>query len=390
MSPRCQIRLAMLILCALLSAAMAVNLLVNPYGAWPVEIINKVYRQTFHTDMVTERTIMTYRLHTDQPSLLLVGSSRVLVGIPVDYDFHDGVFNAGLTGASIGDIGAILEHAAINTQLKRVVWGVDFYAFSKNYPVFGLAGAHSLLAENWRVLMILRIRDTLLNIRALHESGKVLLKAINGRIEPSPATPVPWPEHPIAKALEDSWKNGLHLLDEATIRRQLKNELRLYSEYRLSPDRLSLFRQAVERARERGLEVILFLPPLSECELEAIDQTGQWAAFQDWKQQLLAAGPFWDFSGYNEIGRAPSLFGDPGHFKPVVGHIILRKLLGQACVQCGGIARIIFDGGVWVDTTTADLHLATQEATHLAHARTKSRCAKIVQEALASMAQAGE
>jgi hypothetical protein len=138
----------------------------------------------------------------------------------------------------------------------------------------------------------------------------------------------------------------------------------------------------VEDARAAGLEVTLFLPPLSRCELDAISQTGTWDTLQRWKRELLVAGPYWDFSGYGKLDRVDAYFLDVPHFKPTVGQVMLRQLLGTDCRQCGESARIIHEAGEWVTTATVEAYLARQEAMRAASDEPVDRCAPIVREVL--------
>src|SRR5205823_578824 len=131
-----------------------------------------------------------------------------------------------------------------------------------------------------------------------------------------------------------------------------------------------------------GIGITLFIPPLSRCELEAIEQAGQWPTFQHWKRELLAAGPYWDFSGYGKLDRADVLFLDVPHFKPTVGQVILRELLGEDCSQCGEMARLVWDAGVWVDTTTVDQYLTGQDTARASSVRSDHRCVRVIKEML--------
>src|SRR5262249_16650578 len=150
--------------------------------------------------------------------------------------------------------------------------------------------------------------------------------------------------------------------DAALLTAELVNWIVSYDDYRLSTSQLALFQQTVEGLRQAGLEVILFLPPLSRCELESIDQSEAWATFQRWKRELLRSGPYLDLSGYGKLDREPELFVDVPHFKPAVGQVMLRQLLGMDCDECGDIARIVREAGVWVDAGSVDAYLAQQEA----------------------------
>jgi hypothetical protein len=104
---------------------------------------------------------------------------------------------------------------------------------------------------------------------------------------------------------------------------------------------------------------------MSRCELEVIEQTGSWSAFQAWKRQLLDAGPYWDLSGFGRLDRMDSPFLDVGHFWPAVGHTMLRKFLGEGCARCGELAATVREAGVWLDGTTIDAHLARQDAARM-------------------------
>jgi hypothetical protein len=124
---------------------------------------------------------------------------------------------------------------------------------------------------------------------------------------------------------------------------------------------LDRLRRAVAHSRARGVDVILVIPPMSDLEIDVIRQMGQWEAFLQWKSDLLAAGGYWDFSGYNSIAQNRTLFSDASHVRPVVGHTILRHLLGEECPACGEEAQRIIEAGEWVDQTTLVAHLAEQE-----------------------------
>jgi hypothetical protein len=311
-----------------------------------------------------------------------VGSSRVVVGMYIDRAARDGFFNASMSGASIAEIAAILRLATANPRLKRVIWGVDFYAFGERFIGFRHPETRVRLEGDERQMTIMRIKETMLSLRALDDSWKVIRRATRGH-KPGPfAGPVPWPEETIRARLADPGRAGLAQADDASLKAQLGNWIDNYSNYRPSDALGSLFRDAVADVRKTGIDVILFVPPLSRCELEVMDEAGSWEAFQKWKQQLLVAGPYWDFSGYGKLDRMESLFLDVPHVWPAVGHVMLREFLGQGCGRCGEVARLVREAGVRVDAATIDVHLAQQETMRTAARSRRDRCAKVVEEML--------
>jgi hypothetical protein len=66
-----RLRLMALYLFAFLAAVATVNWLANPYGAWPVSAIDPIYRKGG-----AERVATPFRLRAEQPTIMLVGSSK--------------------------------------------------------------------------------------------------------------------------------------------------------------------------------------------------------------------------------------------------------------------------------------------------------------------------
>jgi len=76
-------------LLSLIGGLALFNYVVNPYGAWGTELVNPIYRDISH-----ERMAIPYLLRTSQPRTLLVGSSRVMLGMAIPQKDRDGVLNA--------------------------------------------------------------------------------------------------------------------------------------------------------------------------------------------------------------------------------------------------------------------------------------------------------
>jgi hypothetical protein len=369
-------------LAAVLAAVAAINWTVNPYGAWRPAVVDPAHRVTGTArGEAGERVTVAYRLRAARPTTLLVGSSRVIVGMHFENHRQTEIFNASLSGASLAEIAAILRLAATNPRLERVIWGVDFYPFDRRFDGFRHPETRRRLEGSERQVLTLRITETLLSLRALDDSRRVLMSAVRRRPREAQTIPVPWPADVIRARLADP-APGLAAADHALLKAQLADWVGNYSGYRASGALTALFRRAVADVRAAGVDLVLFVPPLSRCELEAIDQTGSWSAFQQWRRDLLATGPYWDFSGYGKLDRRESFFLDVAHFWPAVGHVMMRQFLGRDCGQCGEWAPRIRDAGVRVDGTTVDAYLARQDALRAAARREGHRCEPVVAEML--------
>src|SRR5216684_6290733 len=122
-----RLRLMAVALIAFFSAVVGVNYLANPYGAWRPRIFGDIYRLVDN-----ERLVIPYLLRTARPEILLVGSSRVMIGMEIEQGIRGGVMNAALSGATLQEIAKVVDRALRNPQLKRVIWGLDFFAFDEN------------------------------------------------------------------------------------------------------------------------------------------------------------------------------------------------------------------------------------------------------------------
>jgi hypothetical protein len=192
--------------------------------------------------------------------------------------------------------------------------------------------------------------------------------------------PIPWTQDAIRREFQRRGGNSLDKTERSIVERQTAYWVRVYTNYQWSDSQMTLFQGVVARARRAGVDVVLFVPPLSAYELEALRQSGQWETFQRWKRLIAAAGPYWDFSGYNEIAQELDLFNDVAHYKPAVGFTILRRLLGEDCSRCGDKARHVLDSGLWIEPAAVDRALAIQEDRKTAFLNRKLPYSQIVEE----------
>ena len=257
MHPAHRLRMMLCYPFGVLAVVVSVNWLANPYGAWPLNLIDTIYFQQGGPGR--ERIATPYRVRIEQPTTLLVGSSRMLFGMQVEQGCRDGVFNAGLSGASLDEIVGLLRLARHNTRLKRVLWGVDFYPFKESYRGYhdGPTGAR---LEGDAALLV---RDTLLSTKALSESWDLLYAAARGRenLPPMALLPIPWPESVIRDMLQQLADGPSPALNEPKFTHDLPLWFPLYADYQLAPTQLDLLRNTVSQLQDAGIEVVLLRPP---------------------------------------------------------------------------------------------------------------------------------
>jgi hypothetical protein len=382
MDSRRRLRLMLALLATALACTAGFTWLMNPFGRWTVQVVGRQYRgfdPTSCTQFQRARTNVPYRVRDERPTLVLVGSSRVQCGIAVDRDAGEGVLNAGMPGASVPEIAALLEVAAKNPALRQVVWAADFFAFSGGYVAYGDPDLPDRLRGETRWLDLATIwRRDVWDFDAYRESWRVLGRWLRGRPHLAPVPPAPWPPD----ALRGAVGAGGGLAQAPDIGPDILVAARIYRRQQPPTTAAATMSAALAALRQRGVAVTVVILPLSACELQVLRALGLWDAFLAWKRDLLAAaGPYWDFSGDPAVADDESLFDDVMHLKTATGHVVLRRLLGQSCDECGPLAQRVAAAGVWVDAQNVDAHLAAQRAERMP---LSGRCAEHVATVLAA------
>ncbi len=357
-----------------------VNCLVNPYGAFRGQLVDPIFRK-----IQQERLATPYRIRTAQPHTVLVGSSRVLMGMPIPQGMRDGVMNAALSASTMKQLCALLRRALENPDLRQIIWGVDFFTFNKNWnkddPLFDRRMENRFAQK---------LEDAVISGSAFDDSLDCVKRAMRGRakLPPIATASIPWPPALICDEFEARHNAGLAHSGPLSIQHQLTDDVPNYARFEFSQEFFDLFRDTLNLARSHDLRVILFVPPMNQYELEMIRLSGHWDDFQNWKRKLTTIGPYVDFSGYNEIAQSDGMFMHLLHFKSAVGETILRILFEQPLETCGAMPEIVARSAMHVDADSIEDALKKQERMRLAVANDNSRYARMVAMVLAERRRA--
>jgi len=278
--------------------------------------------------------------------------------MPIEQGYRDGFLNAALQGIDAEEAVEVVRVALHNPKLKRIVWGLDFFSFDEARSADRATMAR-LRGDFWTAFS-----EALLNLEALDDGRREFNRAWYGRraLRGRWKISIPWPQAELCRMHVQVDPGGLGSLSDAKISAQLIGDLPDYTHYRLSEHKLRDYAEVVALARRRGVQVIAFVPPITAYDLEMMRISGKWSTFQQWKIKLIAGGPYWDFSGYNEVAFSPAFFKDVMHFKPAVGFQLLRQLLEMNSSGCPAQTRMISESGVWVDNDTICDVLNAQQA----------------------------
>lgn len=314
------------------------------------------------------------------PRVVLAGSSRAEhAALPSYAEDMLGIgpaFNAALSSVSAYELRRNIEHLSAVAPVEVIVLGLDFFMFSPH-----LRQADSFTETRLAVNpdgspnLTYRLADvlpTLITFDALNASRRATKRRARQGDD------YWWPNGTLVSgglARQAAKAGGSEKLFRATLTHYLTDP-QLYVGFArdLSAEgtsSISNIDRLLGEARSREQRVILYISPVHALQLEAIDATGNWSAFENWKRELAhlatrhrATGldvTLWDFADINAITREPVPVSDPSagmnnfydshHVRPEIGRLMFARMLGAAEIP------VPSDFGVEVTPAMLDGHL---------------------------------
>ncbi len=312
------------------------NLMVDPFGAYPLAALKifQSYRGRFTSRAGKSETVAHGRY-----DILLIGTSRVEFGLPVDHSAYglDRVYNLGLEGTSLPELLAVLDFAIRQHCPKQVIFGVDFFLFSDvraSRPDF----------ENSRFSPHLNLFEyhlrNLFDWDATARSWSLVERLKHHR--PPQAAYLGFVPKKVPQGMSQ------RTVFERRIQDFLVNP-ETYGAYHYSPTRLKEFREMVHLCRGHHIDLKIFIPPVHTLQLETIRVAGLWPTFEQWKRDVVNVvaeetkdqpTPLWDFTGFKDrVSENVPVPGDnstrmkwyidSSHFTPALGQLVLDRIFPQ-------------------------------------------------------------
>lgn len=339
--------LSLVLFGALLFVA-AVNVLADPYGAYPAWHVERVARQSREASNRTSRAEL---LRHGPWSTVIVGTSRALTGYTPDDPAFAGVkaCNVGLPGTNMIELDPLLHYALDHAEPDRIMLALDFLLFS-DVRTYSQDFAQSRLSLD-RDLLSYHL-ENLLSARATTATAKSLGAAVLGAKPKFSRLGQAARENPIVpggyrKAFRDRLRS--FFVDPET-----------YAGYRYSGDRLARFREILKTCRERGVQIDVVVNPVHFAQLEAIEQSMLWPVFEQWLKDIadiaesergerggesirlvsfLACVPYGGepIPAADETRAVMNWWWESSHFKAGLGSLVLNELYGQEVAVAFGV-----------------------------------------------------
>ncbi len=301
---------------------------------------------------------------------VIVGTSRAEIGLDPLSPFFGGrkVYNASLLGSTFYEVERALDLALSRGEVKLIVLSLDFFNFLVDMKGIGdfYQSAFSGDAGAGRLTRLISIDEFQRSIATVKDNtrGRRADYTLLGH-----------------KKDMDFNRPGKERRSFMAILRSSIIKKSFYSRVSYTPEPVALFKKAVKRARDSGVELKIFISPVHAFQLEIMRVSGAYSEFERWKRELTSilaeeasTGPgkeplaLWDFSGYNPVnsenfGAAedPEVemrwYWEPSHYRSELGELILRRLFEAPDEPASGSAPAGSGFGVRIDSRNIEAHL---------------------------------
>jgi hypothetical protein len=317
--------------------AVFLCILIDTYGFY--RIYEKVgFNQQKEGVRGAIRYVKAIEVSLRKPELLLMGSSRVHDGINpslVPYKDTNLVYNYGIDMLRINEATRYLKHAIINSKIKKVVFGLDFFMFN-SIEKFNPAFDSSLVGR--KINFIDLIKPSLPSKYGLNDAYRTIKISNIQKLRREFLSNGYRPGSSVFYKLINYRK--LHYYTNWIFLSDDKSETPYYANYEIDEQTFECFENYLKICKSYNIECVLFITPAHALlDGEGIYLSGLWYKMEYFKRRITSiASKFdvvlWDFSGYNyvtteKIQTPMKYYWDSSHFKEIVGNLIIDQLFGK-------------------------------------------------------------
>lgn len=329
-----------LVAALLMTATLAgFNWWVDPYAIYRDR--EALLKQSHPILVMNERVFKTVGLARTSADVVILGTSRTDIGIGREHEAFAGrrVLNLATFGQPIQETRRLMQIAVKQGHPKTIILGLDFFAFNMLF-----VPPSDYVEENYSPL---RPYSLMLSVSALSDAWTAARRKVPAAGDCCYADGFRTPQ--ALSGLAGSYRKSFI----GNERMYLLEKYLPYPECRFSfsghgaENSLDDFRAMVRLARQRGIDLRLFISPSHARQWETLAIAGLWEQWEDWKRQLVRINeeeggkaeplPLWDFSGYDEVsaeavpaaGDRKTLmrwYSDSAHYTPELGKRIVRRM----------------------------------------------------------------
>jgi len=302
------------------------NYCVNPYNTFEQNCIFKL--NTVKNNLVDDEMSKFYSAKRQSPDILLVGTSRV-EHIHPQYlaKYEKGkIYNIAVKGSGLSTQYQLIKYFIQKGNVKTVVLGLDFYAFS---PI-NISDFENIAFTRYDDYYYNDYINSLFGFRTLRKSILTIkdnLMQKQTRIEWDSGWDTYSHEYPLIESNNDEWY--FRKIDSAFPNFGINSKFFANEEFKnpLSITKgLEIFSKIVELCEHNNVKLIVFTTPLYHKVYDVIYNRGYGETYSLWKSELSKYGIVYDFNYKNTITLNYKNYVDPSHFKSSVAQYIFAKI----------------------------------------------------------------
>lgn len=349
-----------------------VNWHYDPYGIYhfPEKGLVSINKPELDSHL---RLHKAYSVKTVKPDSILIGTSRVLVGMdPQNSTLPIGRwYNLGLPGASIYEVLRYIEHTNAVSPLKTIVMDVEYGSFDPylhHKPDFEDARLVVDRQENPNRAFLKDYLTTLFSYDALKAS---LAQAANPKELLEPILN----DGSRANIFRKIVRQGGHRepvdgISEGLLRTHYQRHLHPVNVRQKRADLYLAYAQILRIAHRDRINLVMFTPPIHAIILEVRKMSGLWQDFTSWREKIVEINnsvaremrqppfPIWDFGGFNRYTeeavpakgelREMNWYWEIAHFRKELGDIMFKIMFTEHNEDAGQVR----DFGTRLDLNT--------------------------------------
>ena len=349
------------------------NYIADPYSIWGSPSIKGVNTSKYSVFHERIQSYVSWSHWPKPPSTILLGTSRTADGLRENHPTfqNDTTYNMALGGQPIDETLLLFKHALKSGKLKKVVIGLDFFAFNA-YWAADSADQEKRLTPGLNLDLLFNsstLSDSFTTLRQSFPALGIVRSAQGAEAESlnnAPASPGILPMRVLFKEVEKIYVD---------YHRPYPYRIYSYSNAKKGNNTINDFRELLKIAYANNIELHLLISPSHAWHWEGLANVELWQDWEQWKRTLTRINaeeanksakpiyPIWDFSGYNSITTetVPATnsadrmkwYSDSSHYNRACGDLILDRVFSLSDASM----PIPDDFGILIDEHNITTHL---------------------------------
>jgi hypothetical protein len=332
-----------------------VNYTINPYN-----IFSHSYQghyNFFKPHALSDRMSKFYEAKHLNASTIMMGTSRI--GF-FKYTYLEPyaprpIYNFAMAGGSIYEQTRYLEYIIKHTDVKTIVWAIDFFPFNpdkENETTFKDERLDQPVYINDYVVSLLNYRTFEKSIQTVktnfkHDYSKELNRPYFEEAQYLPMQGQPYNQNEIKKHVCDT-------LNEYKNRTVFFKSTHFTNPHSIDPG-IARLKYIIQLCKEKNIKCVFYTSPVYAAHIDLIYAIGLGNTFEYWKESLAKIQPYYDFSTYNSVTNNIMNFRDSAHIVSSNGKLIFAKIFQDHNTS------VPEDFGTYVSTANEHKHLLFQK-----------------------------